>query len=90
MSFKWAVVVQVTVPADSKESWGQITGAAGDAGDAGDAGAAAEDLLLSHAGVLQNVHVDKESLLMFAHPAQEQGPLLQQPCSTTQVVKQVK
>lgn len=45
--------------------------------------AAAADLLLSHAGVLQDVHVDEERLLVFAHAAQEQCPFLQQACSTT-------
>lgn len=34
--------------------------------------------LFSHAGVFQDVHIDEESLLVFAHSTQKQSPLLQQ------------
>lgn len=43
--------------------------------------------LLSHAGVFQDVHVDEERLLVFAHPTQQQCSLLQQACGTENAKK---
>lgn len=36
------------------------------------------DSLFGHAGVFQDVHVDEERLLVFAHPTQQQRAFLQQ------------
>lgn len=43
--------------------------------------------LLRHAGVFQNVHIDEQCLLVFAHPTQKQRTFLQQPLETQSSIK---
>lgn len=45
--------------------------------------------LFCHAGVFQDVHIDEQRLLMFAHPTQKQRAFLQQALEMENTVKGV-